>query len=178
MKWLLILCLCVGGCSDDAPPPVTGRPGSGVGEGGGNAGTGGTGGGGGAGGVGGGAIGACDNESDLEALEGVGDDGRNIARICGSLSNPFTICASLASSGRQYERCIIACVEDEVPGLSSECAACYGALERCGLDSFCWARCQLNSCSPPCLDCLDLAGCIEEYEDCRGLPGDGCTDPP
>lgn len=124
---------------------------------------------------GGESTGACDNESDLEALEGVGNDARNIARICGSVNNipscVFTI--------QPYEECVTECVEEEVPGLSTECAACYGALEQCGRASFCQAQqCQFDGCSTLCLNCLNLAGCIEEFEACRGLPGDGCAGAP
>ena len=178
MKWVLVLCLCVGGCTDQPPRTVTGSPGSGPGVGVGGGGSGGSAGA--DGGVDGGTDGgepqgACDNESDLEALEGVGDDGRDIARICGlPNSNSLLLCLST----RPYEQCIAECVEDEVPGLSTECAACYGALERCSRDSFCQTRCQFNGCSAPCLDCLSLAGCIEEYEECRGIPGDDCPTPP
>jgi hypothetical protein len=132
---------------------------------------------GGAGGVGGGALGACDNESDLDALEGVGDTVRDIARTCGLPNNPSSLCG-LIFNAPLYEECITECVEEEVPGLSTECAACYGALERCGFDWFCQTQCQLNSCSPVCLDCLNLPGCLEEFEECRGLPGDDCPDSP
>jgi hypothetical protein len=118
--------------------------------------------------------GACDNESDLEALEGADDNVRDIARICG-LPNlpPFCII-----NNQPYEECIGECVEDRVSGLSTECAACYGALERCGLGSRCGSQCQFDACSTMCFDCLNLAGCIEDFEECRGLPGDGCPDSP
>jgi len=136
------------------------------------------GGGGGAGGVGGGALGACDNDSDLEALEGVDDNPRDIARICGLPNNPSSLCG-LIFNLQAYEECISECVEEEVPGLSTECATCYGALERCGVAQFpsCRTPCQQNSCGDSCLTCLEEAGCIEDFEDCRGLPGDGCPEP-
>jgi hypothetical protein len=139
-------------------------------------GAGGAGGFGGEGGAGGGALGACDNDSDLEALEGAGDNVRDIARDCGLPNNVSSFCASLIFNALQYEECITECVEETVDGLSTECSACYGELERCGLELFCRTQCQLNNCSRSCLDCLNRAGCIEEFEDCRGLPGDGCPD--
>ena len=144
----------------------------------GSAGTGGSGGMGGAGGAGGGALGACDNESDLDALEGAGDNVRDIARDCGSRNNPSSFCDSLIFNLPQYEECVTECVEGAVDGLSTECSACYGELERCGIEVLCRTQCELNACSRSCLDCLNLAGCIEEFEDCRGLPGDGCPDAP
>ncbi len=96
MKWLVVLCLCVAACADDAPPTVPGNgtpipPSTGTG---GSGGAGGLGGIGGAGGVGGGALGACDNESDLDALEGVGDTVRDIARTCGLAKQPVLVCAA------------------------------------------------------------------------------------
>jgi len=146
--------------------------------GGGTGGAGGAGGSGGEGGVGGRALGACDNDSDLEAIEGVGDNVRDIARICGLPNNPSSLCG-LIFSLQAYEECISECVEEEVAGLSSECATCYGALERCGVAQIpsipsCRTPCQQNTCSDLCLNCLEGAGCIEDFEECRGLPGDGC----
>ena len=178
MKWLVVLSVFVVGCANDAPPavPGTGTPvppsmGSG-----GTGGVGGAGGIGGEGGAGGGALGACDNESDLDALEAADGAPRDIARDCGLPNNVSSFCANLIFNPPLYEECITECVEETVDGLSAECSACYGELERCGLESFCRIQCQLNNCSRSCLDCLDLAGCIEEFEDCRGLPGDGCPD--
>ena len=153
----------------------------GIGGGGGMGGAGGIGGAGGmggAGGAGGGALGACDNESDLDALEGAGDNVRDIARDCGSRNNPSSFCGSLIFDLPRYEECVTECVEEAVDGLSTECSACYGELERCGIEELCRTQCELNACSRSCLDCLNLAGCIEEFEDCRGLPGDGCPDSP
>ena len=179
MKWLVVFSVFVVGCTNDAPPAVPGTgtpvpPGMGTG---GTGGAGGAGGFGGEGGAGGGALGACDNDSDLDALESVDDNAREIARICGSPNNPASLCG-LISNAPLYEECITECVEEEVPGLSTECAACYGALERCRFDWLCGSQCAFNACSPLCLDCLNLAGCIEEFEECRGLPGDGCPDSP
>jgi len=144
---------------------------------------GGSGGSAGAGGIGGGAggsetLGACDNGSDLDAIESAGESLRDIARDCGLPNNPEFTCANLIIiNGPQYGDCIGECVEDRVPDLSSECAACYGGVEQCGLNAFCRTQCQLNTCGVRCLDCLENAGCIEEYEECRGLPGDGCPEP-
>ena len=172
MKWLFVLSFCVAGCGNDAPPTVPGTgalipPGMGTG---GTGGVGGAGGFGGEGGVGGGALGACDNDAD--------DTVRNIARDCGLPNNASSFCASLIFNPPRYEECITDCVEESVDGLSPECSACYGELERCGLELLCRTQCQFNTCSESCLHCLNLAGCIEEFEDCRGLPGDGCPDSP
>jgi len=177
MNWLLILSFFVVGCANDAPPTLPGTgtpipPGMGTG---GDGGTGGAGGMGGEGGAGGGAKGACDNESDLDAIDGADDTLRNIARDCGAPNNPSSLCG-LIFSLQAYEECISECVEEEVAGLSTECATCYGALERCGVAQIpsCRTPCQQNTCSDLCLNCLEGAGCIEDFEECRGLPGDGC----
>ena len=177
MRWAIVFGFLVLGCTEQGPPSVPQNPGSGVGEGGGRGGSGGFDGGtdGGAGGSadGGEPKGACDNESDLDALAGVSDDPREIARVCGLPNHPTLL---LCLNNRSYEDCITECVGDEVPGISEECAACSGALERCGVAQIpsCRTACQLNGCSSLCLDCLNRGDCIEDYETCRGLPGNGC----
>ena len=173
MKWLLLLCLCVAGCGNDAPPTVPGTgtpipPGMGTG---GTGGAGGAGGIGGEGGAGGGAKGACDNESDLDAMDDAEDTLRDIARDCGAFE-----CAIFFGNGFAYEACLNMCVGDQVPELSPDCAACYVASERCSHDSLCILRCRNDTCSIGCLECMSLAGCIEELEECSGLPGDDCPD--
>lgn len=173
MKWLLILGLCVAGCSDGVAPSVPTTPGSGVGvgEGGGNAGTGGAGGAGGAGGVGGGSAGACDNEADLQVIENADSSMRDIARDCGRGR-----CSIFFGNSVGYRSCVDDCVRDRVPDLTIACAACYGASEQCSHDSLCTLRCRNDTCSVACLDCMSNAGCTEELEVCSGLPGDGCPD--
>ncbi len=177
MKWLLVLSLCVVGCSNETAPPTVGGNGNrtppGQGIGGGSGGTGGADGGTDAGADGGEPRGACDNGSDLDALEGTGDRPRDIARDCGLIE-----CANWVGNGPGYESCVSTCVADAVAGLSPECIACYGGLERCSLDSFCRSQCQNNTCSTTCLGCMNGAGCLLDLEECRGLPGDGCPDPP
>ena len=158
------------------PPPPTYGGGSGAAPIGSLPEPGGTGGIDGTGGVGGelGSRGACDNASDIDAIDVAGGGLRDVARDCG-LPSASSFCASLIGSG-SYEECISNCVEESIPGLSTECAACYGGLERCGFQSLCRTQCRLNGCSTTCLDCLNRGGCIEEYERCRGLPGNGCLD--
>jgi len=172
MKWLLLFALGLFGCGDDPPPTVSsgggrvpsgsvGAPGA----------TGGAGGGGGAGGAGGAAPkGACDNGTDLDAIEGASDTIRNIARNCGLT----TICAASIGDSEAYGQCVDVCVAARVPGISTDCADCYGNLESCGL-TLCRFKCQTNTCRILCLDCLNGEGCITEFEACRGIPGDGCA---
>jgi hypothetical protein len=86
-------------------------------------GAGGAGGAGGEGGVGGGSKGACDNESDLDAIDGAEDTLRNIARDCGLPNNVSSFCANLIFNPPLYEECITECVEEAVDGLSTECSS-------------------------------------------------------
>lgn len=178
MKRLLILAVgvlvLVLGCADDTVPTAPGiggpTPPGGFGGSGGSAGTGGTGGDGGAGGEPE-PRGACDNSTDLAAIEAAAQNLRDIASACGASLQ----CGSTTGISEQYGECVTDCVEVGVDGLSTECASCYGDLERCGLESFCRPQCQVNTCGTLCNDCLYNAGCIDEYERCRGLPGNSCS---
>lgn len=179
MRYFLLIAVFVAGCGEPSSAPavpsggggpvnVTGSNGSGgtVGPGG----TDGAGGGGGDGGAGGAAAGACDNTSDLEALAAAGSV-RDVARDCTVFR-----CAGTIANGAAYQACVESCIENDVPDLSSECVGCYGAMERCGLDSFCQLRCQSNTCNTMCLSCLSTAGCVEELEACRGIDGSECAE--
>lgn len=170
MEWLLILALGMLGCGDE-PPPTIGGNGNGapVGDTSGRGGSGGEGGGGGEGGAE--TKGACDNGSDLDAIEGASGGLRNIARDCGRSFD----CAPDLGSSNAYGECVSDCVEGSVAGLSMNCASCYGDLEGCGFAASCRPLCLINTCSPQCLNCLNDADCITAFEDCRGLPGDGCA---
>jgi len=159
------------GCAEETAPPASGGIGKPPGTITGGGGTGGMGGMAGAGGAGGATNGLCNDESDLDAIEGAGASLRDIASDCG-----LTRCANFVGSGPAYEACINNCVESDVVGLSSECATCYGGLERCAYDGFCFESCRFDTCSTFCIDCLAAADCILEFEECRGLPGDGCPD--
>jgi len=171
MKWVLLFALGLLGCGDDPPPTLS--SGSGrvpSGSIGGTGATGGAGGGGGAGGAGGAVPrGACDNRSDLGAIESASESVRDIARDCG-----LFVCAASVGSANAYGVCVEDCVSDRVAALSTDCAGCYGNLERCGLPALCRFQCQANTCSALCLNCLNGANCLTEFEQCRGLPGNSC----
>ncbi|MBT8452233.1 MAG: hypothetical protein KJO40_09735 [Deltaproteobacteria bacterium] len=172
MKWFLVLALGLLGCGDDPPPTVSGGgtrvPGGTIGETGGTPGAGGSGGAGGAGGAQ--PKGACDNGSDLDAIEAAEQSVRDIARNCG-----LFVCAASIGNATAYGECVEGCVSERVPALSTDCAGCYGDLESCGLASLCRFQCQGSTCSTLCLDCLNGADCLTAFEECRGLPGDGCA---
>lgn len=132
-------------------------------------GTGGAGGAGGNGGGGaGGSLGACDNAADLAVLL-VDDPAPNATTFCGGVA-----CINATGSVPAYQTCVSGCIETEVPGLSTECADCYGDLYACGLSGFCLSVCQVGSCSVPCLNCLDFNGCLDQFADCRGLTASVC----
>jgi hypothetical protein len=171
---MLALMFAFTGCSDESAPYAPGgigRPPGPITGGGGTGGMGGAGGSGGSGGSGG-ANGACDNDSDIAVIEGAAPSVRDVARNCGVIT-----CALPALNGPAYQVCVNACVESSIPGLSTPCARCYGALERCGRDAICFESCSNNTCSTLCNDCLDAAGCIIDFEECRGLPGVDCPAP-
>jgi|GEM_PF-2053353 len=116
--------------------------------------------------------GACDNAGDLDAINSSGNT-RDISRGCSQI-----ICIAYSVGDlAQYEQCINDCVENGVQGVSADCAACYGLVERCTIEQSCSEACVGDTCNTVCSDCLDSAGCTAEFEDCRGLPGDGCTTP-
>jgi hypothetical protein len=120
------------------------------------------------GGVDGGVgAGACDNPADLDAVAAANLNA--VTTFCTGL-----VCLITIGNSPSYEQCVNACVERNVQGLSSECADCYGGVARCGLDAFCLSVCQFNTCGLQCLNCLSFVGCLTEFEECRGLPGDGC----
>jgi hypothetical protein len=174
MRYFLLISVFVIGCGEPSRPPAAQSEGGGpvnvTGMNGGTGGSTGVGGAGGAGGSGGFAMGACDNPSDLEALATTGSV-RDVARDCALFR-----CADTIANGNSYQACVESCVENDVQELSSECAGCYGAMERCSLDSFCQLRCQSNTCNAMCLSCLRIAGCIEELEACRGIDGTECPE--
>ena len=121
------------------------------------------------GGGGGEAAGACENESDLGVIDSAEDTLRNIARDCGTFQ-----CGNRVGMGDAYESCVNMCIEERLQDLSPECIACYGAGERCSHDSFCRMLCQNASCGLACLNCMNGADCIEELEECTGIPDDTC----
>jgi hypothetical protein len=172
---MTILALGILGCGNEGstPPAVSGGGGpidvagldstDGIGGQGGA-----SGGAGGAGGVGG-STGACDNDGDLESLSFV-SGGREVAADC-SISR----CSNLVGDPNAYEACVTSCVEGQIPGLSEACASCYGAADRCALDSFCYLQCRVNPCTLSCTSCLTIAGCTEELGACTGIVGNDCA---
>jgi len=166
---LLGLCLSTSACSSDAPPTVSGNPSDPPPTGSiRDAGSGGVDGGADAGIDGGEPTGACNNQDDLTVIE----DGSRLREARRSCS--FIFCAGIAGNGQAFSDCVMGCITRTVPDLSLECAACYSSIEVCGEEAFCRGRCQNNLCAPLCLDCLSEAGCISDFEACRGLPGNDC----
>lgn len=111
--------------------------------------------------------GACDNLPDLDAIAST-----NLNAVMTSCTG--LVCLNALLDPLRYEECVTGCVEFNVPTMSSECAACYGGVARCGFDAFCLGVCQFNTCGLQCLNCLNFTGCLAEFEDCRGIPGDSC----
>ena len=121
------------------------------------------------GGVDGGVdAGACDNPGDLDAIATT-----NLNAVMTSCTG--LVCLSTLGDPSRYEECVNTCVEFNVSAMSSECADCYGGVARCGLEAFCLNVCQFNTCGLQCLNCLSFAGCLTEFEECRGIPGNDCS---
>lgn len=160
------------GCAD-------GGDGTGDGGGGGDAGSGGTAGNGGTAGSGGGQGGtggapvtdACTNSDDLSmvCLPDFGDD--------------YVVTCALAATGGA--EATSACLQEEPPGLSADCADCFGAQVGCVVD-----ECTLGgdgSCLPPdfggdfgpgtpeCDACIAASGCPESFDSCGGDLSTACV---
>lgn len=115
--------------------------------------------------------GACENPLDLDALAAAKVS--SVTTSCTGL-----VCLNTLGNLLLHQQCVSNCVERNIPGLSSECSACYGDLAGCALDAFCYSVCQFNTCGLQCLNCLSSADCLTEFEACRGIPGDGCDGAP
>ncbi|MDH3726698.1 MAG: hypothetical protein OER77_04130 [Myxococcales bacterium] len=176
---MLICTVIVTGCANDPPPPFA--PGS---EGGfvpdfltrvvdpGGGGAGGGLDGGIDSGVDGGVDGGwCDNLPDLEALAAANVS--SVTALCTGL-----VCLNTLGNTVLHQQCVSACLEQNISGLSSECAVCYAGVAGCALDALCYGVCQFNTCGLQCLNCLSFAGCLIEFEACRGIPGTVCDGPP
>ncbi len=66
----------------------------------------------------------------------------------------------------------MATIEASPPGLSDECVACTGDTVACGAAS-CASVCIADSNAPVCIECRCQNNCIQEFDTCSGLPGDG-----
>lgn len=193
------------GCSDPVPSAPGGGPGTGGiiilpptgGSGGGGAGgmagvagnggqsgaggaAGGSGGQSGAGGAAGGSgaggngtiEGACNNDNDLMALTALlPENGRGVAAGCGTLN-----CAPVLGQGETlFKECATDCMEENVSGLSTECASCYADLAW-SARLICNTPCASNSCAPTCLTCGDYDEWLRTLDRCAGRMSLDCGD--
>ena len=144
-------------------------------------GTGGVSGAGGLGGAGGmtgvgGTDGACVNDPDLEVIRVTMQNLRWQAASCG------TLCENVMADEALFLGCVNACVEDQAPGLSSECTGCYGDLAWCAgtaCNSWC-ANQTVNACTPDCTAdsarCPGYSACLTELNQCAGRDSLDCLD--
>ena len=166
----LSLAVVAFGCAEDDTSGGGGTAGSG-----GMAGSGGTAGGGGTAGTGGtgGApvTDACTNAEDLSmvCLPNFGDD-------------YVATCALAATGGAEATS---ACLQEDPPGLTVDCADCFGAQVGCVVD-----ECTLGgdgSCLPPdfggdfgpgtpeCDACIAASGCADSFDSCAGDLSTACV---
>ena len=197
LLWLVMTAsLGLFGCTDPVPsapgggpgtggiiilPPTGGSGGSGAGGmagmaghggqsgaggtagGGGQSGAGGAAGGGGAGGIG--MIeGACNNDADLMALAALlPENGRGVAAGCGTVN-----CALVLGQGEAlFKECATDCMEENVSGLSTECASCYADLAW-SARLLCNTPCANSSCAPTCLTCGSYDDWLRTLDRCAG----------
>ncbi len=66
----------------------------------------------------------------------------------------------------------MATIEASPPWLSDECVACTGDTVACGA-AFCTNLCVSDTNAPACIDCRCENNCIQDFDTCSGLPGDG-----
>jgi len=181
----------VAACSNPAPPaPGDGTGGSGlIGGTGGSAGTAGgagsggtggvsgTGGAGGMGGAGGIAGGACRNDPDLEIIVATTPNLRWQAAYCGAPLQG----RDEADFLNEFDLCMVG----RVPGLSSECRSCYGALAWCADDNptaNCNTTCAgtADACGPQCItdsiNCPGYDACFTMLRECTGRDSLDCLD--
>ena len=170
------------GTGGTAPPPFPGTGGTGVGGIGGSAGSGAAGGGGnggmaGNGGVGGAVTpGACESPNDIAALIALipGSNARQVAADC-ALNEPQ--CQPFLTNEEAFTNCVRDCVVLNVPGLSPECATCYGELGWCA--GACNVNCVLDACNETvCEDCTqggsNYPQCFARLNECAGRPSRDC----
>jgi len=167
LMMILGLSLAVAALGCDTSSSETGGDGGNGGSAGGG-GTAGDGGDGGMGGMGGSVTDACVNAEDLAmvCMETFGDD--------------FVAPCATAASGDAAATSTCLQVEPPAgPGLSEECADCYGAQSQCirdncvfGGDSVCLPP---NQNTEECLACRDSSGCDAAAASCTGDLGTACA---
>jgi hypothetical protein len=137
--------------------------------GGGGMGGGGMGGGGGAGGMAGvGGGGACLSQSDLDAITALyPTSARQIAAQCG------IDCAS-AVGDQAFLDCTNPCIDDGIPGLSTDCGFCYGDFALC-IRFTCLNQCALDPCGTSCESCPGYDPCFEALSQCAGRDSRDCV---
>lgn len=166
LMMILGLSLAVAAFGCDTSSEDGGEAGSGGSAGGG--GTAGNGGMGGVGGMGGSVTDACLNAEDLSmvCMETFGDD-------------YVAPCATTALGDGAATSTCLQTEPPEGPGLSMDCADCYGAQTECIRDNCVFAGGAVcsppNENSPDCLTCRDSAGCDAAAETCTGNLDTACA---
>lgn len=106
--------------------------------------------------------GACDDASDLEALEDAHEELAEITLLCTeSCAEPD----DAEQAGDELVSCVSDCVEEAVPGLSAECRDCFSGLSLCGVLADCMTRGEDPS-DQECIECLSEAGCLNTLRIC------------
>jgi hypothetical protein len=69
-----------------------------------------------------------------------------------------------------------ACLQEDPPGLSPDCADCYGSLIGCVATNCLSAGCIADQDGERCRACIDEAGCYAARDSCRGDLAAACED--
>ena len=69
-----------------------------------------------------------------------------------------------------------ACLQRDPPGLSQDCAGCYGAQTGCIASNCLTAGCSSDRTSESCLACIEASGCQAAFDSCRGDLATACED--
>lgn len=69
-----------------------------------------------------------------------------------------------------------ACLQRDPPGLSQDCAGCYGAQTGCITSNCLSAGCSSDRTSESCLACIEASGCQAAFDSCRGDLSTACED--
>jgi hypothetical protein len=108
------------------------------------------------------ATGACLNDADL-------------GMVCApSFADDFVTDCGRGAAGDAAGTS--ACLQRDPPGLSQECADCYGAQTACVATNCLSAGCASDRGGESCLACIEEAGCQAAFDSCRGDFVAGCED--
>ena len=67
------------------------------------------------------------------------------------------------------------CLQEDPPGLSMECADCFGGVTQCIFDNCLASGCAIDANGVDCLACREANGCDSALDNCTGDLAAGCA---